>query len=275
MKRSVRAYTKIVEAELGATSLQSHSPTKGGARERVIRDSFLRHFLPRCYGVGSGLVFSADGNDSRQVDIVIYDDVYSIVLRKDKENLLFPCESVFGSIEVKSSLNSKELKQAVENIRSLKNLKRESSDGLDFTPVARLNVGKSLTYDKTGMNPYLGIVLALNGMSANKVCSQLVRCSPEHRKTLPDYIFNLKQQYMVSRWVQKNGRKDIDCRISDYDGFLFFELGSDTLPVFYLTLNTILNRTRLKQPNIGYTWIKVINECSSGREMLFSWSDHG
>lgn len=69
----------------------------------------MRQFLPHCYGVGSGLVFSADGDDSRQVDIVIYDVVYSIILRTDEERFLFPCESVFGSIEIKSSLDSKRL----------------------------------------------------------------------------------------------------------------------------------------------------------------------
>ena len=75
---ALRAYTKIVQAKLDATILHSHNPTKREGREEVIREGFLRQFLPHCYGVGSGLVFSADGDGSQQVDIVIYDAVYSI-----------------------------------------------------------------------------------------------------------------------------------------------------------------------------------------------------
>ena len=181
---ALRAYTKIVQAKLDATIFHSHNPTKGEAREEVIREGFLCQFLPHCYVVRLGLVFSADGDGSRQVDIVIYDPVYSIILCANDDRFLFPCESVFASVEVKSSLNSNGLKQAVENIKSLKDLKRESSDSLDFTPVARLKVDETLAYGKTKMNPYFGIVLALDGMNSKNILDQLVRSNLEHRDSL-------------------------------------------------------------------------------------------
>ena len=166
---------------------------------------------------------------------------------------MFPCESVFGSIEVKSSLNSKEvLDVAVENIQSLKSLKREDTDFLDVTPTSRINVGEGLTYDKTKANPYLGIVFALDGMDGETVCNHLIQHASEQRETLPDYVFNLKKQYMVSRWRGDLSKENpaIDCRVGDYNGFMLVPLGEDTLPTLYLVLNAMLNLTRLRQSNV-------------------------
>lgn len=256
----LRAQARVAQCKFEASNLYSHNLTKGEVRERVL-ENYIRPFLPACYGLGSGQVFSSDGNDSRQADIVIYDAVFSIVLRMDEKHLLLPAESVFGSVEVKSSLNSEELDSAVKNVRSLKALKRAPSDQLDFTPISRLNVGDHFTYGRTIQNPYLGIVFALDGMNGETVRDNLVRTSPEHRETLPDYVFNLKKQFMVSRWVRRepSSKPDIDCRVGRYDGFVLVPLGEDILPVFYLTLNTMLNRTRLKQPDVGQTWIETIN----------------
>ena len=267
----LRVQARIAQCKFEASNLYSHNLTKGEVRERVL-ENFLRPFLPPCYGLGSGQVFSSDGNDSRQVDIVIYDAIFSIVLRFDERHYLLPCESVFGSVEVKSRLNSEELTSAVANVRSLKTLKRAASDQLDFTPISRLDVGSSLTYGRTIKNPYLGVVFALDGLNGEAVRDNLVQTHSTQRESLPDYVFNLEKQYMVSRWVRRNsGKPDIDCRVDPYDGFVLVPLGDDILPVFYLTLNTMLNRTRLKQPDVGKTWIETINARTMGFEMA-SWA---
>ena len=82
-------------------------------------------------------VFSANGESSRQIDIVIYDAIFSSVLMKDEKSQLFPCESVFGSIEVKTELKGETLEQGVENIVSLKRLDREASDMMDDFTVSK------------------------------------------------------------------------------------------------------------------------------------------
>ena len=262
---ALRAHANVSRSEFAASGTHSHNVTKGEVRERVL-SNFLRPILPECYGIGRGEVFSSNGGNSRQIDIVIYDAVFSIILRHDEEHLLLPCESVYGSVEVKSSLYSTDLEQAIENVRSLKTLERVSSDGLDFTPISRLNVGASLTYDQTIRNPYLGFVFALDGMDAERVAGRLIDTDAEYRSTLPDYVFNLKKGYMVSRWrwSETSGKPDIDCRVGEFNGFLTVSLGEDVLPIFYLTLNTVLNRTRLRQPDIGKIWIDAINEHAAG-----------
>ena len=261
----LRAHAKVAQSEFEATNIHSHKLTKGEVREHVL-SNFLRPFLPECYGIGKGQVFSSDGGERKQIDVIIYDAVFSIVLRHDETHLLLPCESVYGSVEVKSLLNSQTLEEAIENIGSLKALRRMPSDALDFSPISRLDVGASLTYGRTIKNPYLGIVFVLDGIKAETVVSRLVGSPKEHRGTLPDYIFNLNKKYMISRWhwSKTSGKPDIDCRVGEYKGFLHVPLGEDILPIFYLTLNTVLSRTRLKQPDLGKLWISTINERITG-----------
>lgn len=269
----LRTQAKVAKSKFEATGIFSQNLTKGEVRERVLAN-YLRPFLPSIYGLGTGQVFSSKGEMSRQIDIVIYDTVFSIALCIDEKQLLLPCESVFGSIEVKSVLDKKELDTAIHNILSLKKLERESSDSMDFTPISRLEVGNSLTYGKVKQNPYLGIVFALDGMDGKKIRDQLVQYPEDYRENLPDYVFNLSKKYMISRWMRKSPseKPDIDCRIGPYNGFVFIPLGDDTLPVFCLTLNTILNRTRLKQPNLSEIWINTINNLGTGYEKAY-WQD--
>ncbi|MGC2828143.1 MAG: DUF6602 domain-containing protein, partial [Candidatus Acidiferrum sp.] len=73
--------------------------------------------------------FSANGTQSAQIDIVIYDAIFSTILFRNEDKSLFPAESVFGSIEVKSNLNGNELRTSIENVVSLKCLTRSDSDG--------------------------------------------------------------------------------------------------------------------------------------------------
>jgi len=52
--------------------------------------------------------------------------------------MLFPAESVFGSIEVKSRRDRSELRVAIDNIASLKRLPRVDSDMMDLLPFLHL-----------------------------------------------------------------------------------------------------------------------------------------
>ena len=141
------------------SKLFQHCGERGQFREHVI-GQFLRPMLPECYGIGSGQVFSEDGTESREIDIVLYDRVFSGVLFRDAPSSLFPCESVYGSIEVKSNLTTAELESSIENVRSVKRLKRAPSDMCDLLPFRRLGIGNGLQIDPRTRNPYLGFIFA-------------------------------------------------------------------------------------------------------------------
>jgi hypothetical protein len=104
-----------------------HAGERGKQRERAIRD-FLAKYLPRKYALGTGHVIDVEGSISKQCDIVIYDDLNCPLLLAEEGYQLFPAEAVFGVIEVKSALDANTIAQGVQNIQSVKQLKRIGHD---------------------------------------------------------------------------------------------------------------------------------------------------
>ncbi len=244
------------------SKLFTHSGDKGEFREAII-GKFLRPFLPTCYGIGSGQVFSSDGSASDQVDVVLYDEVFSNVLFRDSRNSLFPCEAVYGLIEVKSVLSTAELESSITNIESVKKLARSPSDMLDLLPFRRLNVGAGLNYDKQARNPYFGVVFAYDGLTVDTVLSTLLGhlTTPRlPREQLPDFVFLYKRGATIIRT-----RREGDLLLpappgAPFDTYAAIPSGGDTLPLFFLTLNTVLNGIILKAVDHNAYWTQVVDE---------------
>jgi hypothetical protein len=103
---------------------------KGERAEKEIR-RFLAEFLPERYGYSSGIVIDNSGSEcdrSRQQDILVIDSLFSPKLFLDEEPAIYPVEVVYCGIEIKTSLDARELKGAVKNIASLKSLKFARED---------------------------------------------------------------------------------------------------------------------------------------------------
>ena len=105
-----------------------HKGEKGGVRERRVRD-FLNDYLPKKYGVGSGHIIDKKGNVSLQEDIVIYDKLNSPVLNVDSNYQVFPCETVYATVEIKSKLMQEEIEKCVKHASQLHKLDRADHRG--------------------------------------------------------------------------------------------------------------------------------------------------
>jgi len=97
-------------------------------------EPYLGPFMKTC----TGKVFDSTGKESKQIDIIIYDrEIIPPILLK-KESGLIPSESVLATIEIKSTLGSKELKVGIENALSVKELGLDTTiakgDSLHTTP---------------------------------------------------------------------------------------------------------------------------------------------
>jgi hypothetical protein len=106
-----------------------HEGEKGGVRERRVRDFFEKH-LPRKYGVASGHIIDRNGTVSLQEDVVIFDALNCPVLKTDQYYQIFPCESVYATVEVKSNLNATEIAKCVTHTHKLKSLYRGDTNEL-------------------------------------------------------------------------------------------------------------------------------------------------
>lgn len=103
------------------TKIINHDGTKGQANEELLKN-LLTRFLPKKYSVGSGIIFDKDGNFSNQIDIVIYDAFQQPEILGQGSQYLFPVDIVYCVIEVKTIMSKQFLKDAIDNIASVKKL---------------------------------------------------------------------------------------------------------------------------------------------------------
>lgn len=92
---------------------------RGTGREEALK-AFLAEHLPKRYGIGTGFVINSRGDESKQLDIVIYDANVCPVFAVDKQHNAYPIEGVFAAIEVKSTLNEETMFQAWDNAYQFK-----------------------------------------------------------------------------------------------------------------------------------------------------------
>lgn len=102
-------------------SIFHHQGMKGEGNEIILRD-LIKKFIPKRYGVGTGVVIDRNGAQSKQVDIVIYDQIFYPSILSLSSVHLFPVDIVYATIEIKTTLDSSEADKALKNIFSVQDL---------------------------------------------------------------------------------------------------------------------------------------------------------
>ena len=103
-----------------------HAPSKGDATEQHWIE-FLRTYLPDRYRVDKAIVIDSTGNVSDQMDVVIYDAIYTPFIFKQDGFMYIPAESVYAVFEVKQDVEGN-IEYAARKIESVRKLKRTSID---------------------------------------------------------------------------------------------------------------------------------------------------
>lgn len=106
-----------------ARRIISHGTTRGTIAENTIR-GIIAPLLPFRYGVASGFLISTEATPSKQIDVLAFDRFESSPLYEDQAFAVISPEMAVLAIEVKSTLNKKDLREAVENVASVKRLNR-------------------------------------------------------------------------------------------------------------------------------------------------------
>lgn len=99
----------------------SHKGLKGKAREIFTKD-LISPLLPPQFAIGNGQIIDHHGNTSRECDLVIYDKSVLPPILIDEGMGLFPVESCYYAIEIKSKLTASELQKTLSNFQDLWNL---------------------------------------------------------------------------------------------------------------------------------------------------------
>lgn len=105
----------------------------GSAREHEVRNK-LQSVLPKKVAVATGCVIDSFGNTSNQCDVILYEKDHCPVfsINGDPAATYIPCESVIAVGEIKSSLGTPEISDAVDKIAKVKSLQRYFNDPTCF-----------------------------------------------------------------------------------------------------------------------------------------------
>jgi hypothetical protein len=248
---------KLLEARLSQSKNVLHSASKGAIRELIIND-IIRPFLPQCYGLSGGESFDRNGKVSKQLDLVIYDTIFSYIVPYSSNFIQFPCESVYGNIEIKSYINKAEFLTAIENIESLKSLDRENSTSLTVTPHSRISVNNK---PDDRCNYFFGIIFAYDSVEVNTILEYIKELTSDP-KVLPNAIILYSKKTIILP-IDNNHiytRPNLD----DYLGYEALFCGEETLSLFIGLLISYLRLTKLFAADINKEtddiFIKLLNE---------------
>lgn len=103
----------------------SHAGLKGEANEETVR-KFLRQYFPKILDITTGMLVDSNGNQSRQLDIIICDTVKTPIFYQSRETRVIPIECAYAVIEVKAFLDKSELEKSYENMKSVKSLSKKA-----------------------------------------------------------------------------------------------------------------------------------------------------
>jgi hypothetical protein len=112
-------------AQLSVGKLFEHASTAGAATEHHWLQLFDR-YLPKRYRAAPAFVIDSTGHRSRQIDIAIFDNLYTPPLFPHSAGLHLPAESVYAVFEVKPTFSRQWLRDAAEKAASVRSLHRTS-----------------------------------------------------------------------------------------------------------------------------------------------------
>ncbi len=129
-KTSIKTLFKTKQAILESKLevLLGHPVTKGEQCESAWID-FFRNFLPAKYAIDKGFVFDAEGNISEQIDVIIYDSLYSpLIFGTDAGEKFITAESVYAVFDSKPKINKGNLEYTSKKIETVRKLTRTSRE---------------------------------------------------------------------------------------------------------------------------------------------------
>jgi hypothetical protein len=112
-------------AQLAVGGFFEHPTAAGSATERHWLDLF-DSYLPKRYRATPAFVIDSHGRRSRQIDIAIFDNLYSPLLFPHESGLHIPAESIYAVFEVKPTFSRQWIRDAGEKAASVRALHRTS-----------------------------------------------------------------------------------------------------------------------------------------------------
>ena len=211
------------------TSKIQHNGEKGTARENILQE-YLKSYIPEKYSFSKGTIVDCKDVQSKQIDIIIHDKFLTPYLVDMNDTKIIPIESVYGVIEVKSTLSKDELRKCVKNIESVRKLQKKTISDYNF-PTA----GMVFAYNSDASLE--AIYKNLNELSEDVDIDKRISC-----------VCVLNKGVIIP--VDKNGLRNVTLFPNENTVYGIFNNTDDALLLFYLILSQILNSITIFPPDM-------------------------
>jgi hypothetical protein len=248
LNETLKKVSQQLDIEFGELSREVfHRLKSGEARENALR-KILEKYLPQRVGLDSGFVIDAQGRESKQIDVVIYDKTNATVF--DINGIkYFPCEVVIAVGEVKSDIDSKkDLEDALNKIRSVKELDR-SNQGKNLIVTGPGISLKGLKFDPLTQyrDQIFGFIFTRTSISKDSVIEILQEFNSKYERRLWINIFCAYKNFLISY------ESDEALTPSPIDAKRMYCTTEDEIPnlllLFISILSTFVNEAHVARPN--------------------------
>lgn len=128
LRRYYSSVAAVLRGQADAAAVFANPTDIGGARERLYFD-FLRQHLPcACNVTLGGFLFSQDGHESRQIDVIVTSSACPQFNfhNPDGHGKSFACvDGTLAVASIKSYLDSRQIRDAIEGMASIPQHKRD------------------------------------------------------------------------------------------------------------------------------------------------------
>lgn len=147
-----------------------HNLSKGQVRECEIVNEFLSKYIPGNIGIAHGEIITCDGKVSPETDIILHEKLSTPYLLKKENYQIVPIECVYLIIEVKSNLNTSELKDSFKKINTIKQMSKLAYHNQPKPLIRSTNL-----YEKNwGYFPVIGMVVSYSSINLRSLKETLI-----------------------------------------------------------------------------------------------------
>lgn len=245
--------SRQIDIEFDELSIQiSHHLKSGEARENVLM-KLLTKYLPQRVGVGQDFVIDAQGRESKQIDIVIYDRTFATIFDINGVKY-FPCEIVLAVGEVKSNINSRrDLEDALSKIKSVKELDRSNqSKNLIITgPGISLQGLKKFDPLRQHRDQILGFIFTRTSMTKETILETLQEYNSTVERRFWVNLFCAYKNFLISYEREKKDKRFLTTSAMEADRMYCTVKNEipNLLLLFISILATFTHEAHIARPN--------------------------
>lgn len=234
LKNYFESEADSLQTQFLQSSTTGHPNDVGGNREDILINFFNRHLPHKFKAVRGGKLFDSEGNMSNQVDVIVYDN--NVPRLGSQNNTLYLAEGVATAIEIKPELTKKELSKGIDNLKSIKQIKKK--------------IGSGIVIGKYRSDVYCGIFSFKSTLSFKSILE--IINEKIGKENVIDFIV-VNNKYLILRnfgeWSVINDTKPEEKEVLRGD-YLNFDDGKMNLYKFLMLVCREIGKTQLAPINI-------------------------